>query len=303
MYLTSFLCFCLCTLTVLSLLAKWLPPLRASVLAYGKLSSTADRPRSWFESRLAQITVPKFWFAHFYLVGFTFAVYCCLEISTWHWAQVKGPLLKLLFTWDDVEQDGNRVRATECLASLYLFTAHLARRLYESYYVERPSGTARMHISHYLAGLGFYGAVVFATWIEGIANLGFKDEEGLNLSCAIPAILLFIYASKHQHACHCILASLRNDDSSSKQQRYGIPRGDWFETIVAPHYLADILIYASLCILHRFQNRVLLCALIWTVINLSITASETRVWYQKTFGDKYKAAFPRGRWTIIPFLY
>lgn len=114
-----------------------------------------------------------------------------------------------------------------------------------------------------------------------------------NLSMLI-ALLLFFYANYHQYQCHSILASLR----SNSTERYSVPRGDWFEWIVVPHYFADILIYVSLCILYQFKNMTLLCGLIWTAVNLSITANQTFLWYQKHFPHRQE-----NRWRIIPGIY
>ncbi|KAG2180016.1 hypothetical protein INT43_003803 [Umbelopsis isabellina] len=174
-----------------------------------------------------------------------------------------------------------------------------------------------MNVSHYLIGIGFYGAMVFAAWIEGAANLGVWDINDVDWSLkssyilnphVIIALSLYVYASWHQHTCHQILANIRSktrDPSSSSSQSnvYQIPRGDWFESVVCPHYLADILIYVSMCILNKWQNLTLLAGLFWTIINLTVTASETEEWYKKSFGSKYKKTFVRGRWVILPGIY
>ncbi|KAJ8653066.1 hypothetical protein O0I10_011286 [Lichtheimia ornata] len=308
MYLISFVCFCLCTLTFFAILARCIPLLRSSVLSYGKLQSIAVHPTSTIASQLAQWTVPKSWFSHFYVVGLISALYCFAEIVLllqWHG---HGPVLYCLRVWD-IPQASSHISVLESLVALALLTLHLARRVYESFYIERSSLEARMHVSHYLAGVGFYGAMVLATWLEGAANFGvwsgIPSPSALGLSdllCTrvVMATLLFFYASMHQHQCHCILASLR---TKKEENHYQIPRGDWFEWIVVPHYFADILVYLSLCILHGFRNWILVCGLIWTVINLSITASGTEEWYKTKFGLRYQATFPKGRWIILPGIY
>lgn len=173
MYLISFVCFCLCTLTFSAILARCIPLLRSSVLAYGKLQSIATRPTSTIASQLAQWTVPKSWFAHFYVVGLISALYCFAEIVfllQWH-GHGPGPVLYCLRAWD-IPQASSHISVLESIVALALLTLHLARRVYESFYIERPSLEARMHVSHYLAGVGFYGAMVLATWLEGAANFG-----------------------------------------------------------------------------------------------------------------------------------
>ena len=314
MYLILFLCFCLCTLTLLSLSAKWIEFFRTSVLPYGKLNTTTQKPTSPLGHWLAQWTVPKAWFAHFYLVGLAMTIENTLEIIVLLKYQVRGPIMSTLYMLDN-EKLGDTMSRQDCLVALTLVILHLARRVYESLYIERPSQQAKMHISHYLTGLGFYGAMVFGTWLEGAANLGvygdiINNNHTSNMDSSkqvsIPTIvrttlgvLLFLYATNHQHTCHHILGSLRKNIGSG----YQIPQGDWFEWIVVPHYLCDILIYLALNILNGFKNWIFLCGLIWTTINLTITASETKIWYQKTFGDEYKKKFPKGRWIILPWVY
>lgn len=171
MYLILFICSCLCTLSLLALLAKWVPCLRSSVLAYGKLALTSEKPRSVFAARLARCTVPKSWFLHFYTVGLALALYCAAEITVLLEYQHHGPLLALLRDADDA-QGSNHVGRLESLLALWLLIFHLARRCYECVWIERPSQGARMHVSHYLVGLGFYGAMVFGTWLEGAVYFG-----------------------------------------------------------------------------------------------------------------------------------
>lgn len=176
MYLISFVCFCLCTLALSAILARCVPLLRSSVLAYGKLHSIAAKPTNSIASQLAQWTVPKSWFAHFYVIGLLSALYCFAEIAFLLVWNGYGPVLYCLRVWD-VPQASYHISVLESLVALALLTIHLARRVYESFYIERPSLEARMHVSHYIAGVGFYGAMVLATWLEGAANLNVWTGE------------------------------------------------------------------------------------------------------------------------------
>jgi 3-oxo-5-alpha-steroid 4-dehydrogenase 3 len=316
MLLIALLCCCLHILSALSLLAKFQPTLRASVLAYGKLTETSDQPTSKFSLWISQQTVPKAWFLHFYLIGFLFALWCNLEITILLWKHKKGPIVSVLAHFDTPDF-ANTQPPIICLLTLCLITLHLGRRLYEVNIVERPSRQARMNISHYFIGIGFYGAMVFASWLEGAANLGvwdlsqqpmiLFDSHHLVRPHVIIALALFVYASYHQYVCHRILANIRMNTrpstSSAQSTIYRIPRGDWFEKVVCPHYLADILIYVSLCILNELRNLTLMAGLLWTTINLSVTAGETERWYKKSFGSKYSNTFARGRWIVLPGIY
>lgn len=301
MYLIAFLCSCLLILSALSILAKQVPELQASVLSYGKLNlnNTKKKPKTIWATFLSKLLVPKYYFSHFYIIGLLFALVCIIELISWDMYQ--QPLLLIWFLQHYDNNIDHHLDRSTCIVGLTLMTIHLSRRVYESFWIERPSKTATMHLSHYLIGVGFYGAMVFGTWLEGLSSFGsYKEEQQFHMSTFLPAVVLFLYASYHQHKCHVILASLRRKHNRG----YTIPRGDWFEYIVAPHYFADILVYLSLNILYAFQNYIMLCGLIWTIINLSITANETQAWYQVHFStEKYDQAFPHGRWRIIPFCY
>jgi len=179
--------------------------------------------------------------------------------------------------------------------------------------VERPSATATMHLAHYLIGFGFYGGVVLAAWCEGAGYLGvWFPDDSLPVSHGITplswfgplmivAVVVFGVAWVTQYRLHQILASLRNDPGSAG--KYSIPRGSWFELVVCPHYLCDVLVYFALCLLTRFKNKALIYATVWTVVNLGIVAWETDRWYRIQFGDDLRKAFPHGRWRMIPPLY
>ncbi|KAI8334998.1 3-oxo-5-alpha-steroid 4-dehydrogenase-domain-containing protein [Chlamydoabsidia padenii] len=309
MLLILTICACLCILTVLAILSVTIHELRASVLHHGKLLETAVTPRTRWANCLAQLNVPKSWFTHFYIVGLIFSLYCWLEllVATRDGIQV-GPLLHTLQHWDS-SQGSHRVDWQVCLIGLFLMTYHLTRRLLECWFIEKPSPHARMHISHYVVGIGFYGAMVFGTWLEGVGALslwpdGYQKQDSTRSGiCIILGLTLFLYASIHQFKCHSILASLRSDkkkddDHNKQTTHYHIPYGDWFDYLVAPHYTCDILIYVALCILYQGQSIILLCGLLWTLVNLTINASETKSWYLATFPH-----FPKNRWIMVPGLY
>jgi 3-oxo-5-alpha-steroid 4-dehydrogenase 3 len=112
------------------------------------------------------------------------------------------------------------------------------------------------------------------------------------------AVPLFFWAWTNQHKCHRQLAGLK---------KYSIPQGGMFDGIVCPHYTCECLIYLSLAILAAppgrndgsFLNQTLLCAVIFVVINLGVTAYGTRRWYEEKFGP----AAIQGKWNMIPFLF
>ncbi|KAI9279275.1 3-oxo-5-alpha-steroid 4-dehydrogenase-domain-containing protein [Sporodiniella umbellata] len=277
MYLILLLCFCLLVLTMLSLCASLFHELQASVLHYGKLNlGSVKKPKTLWASYLSTLTVPKHYFSHFYIVGFLFGLVCSFELY------VKKGIVVHALQYIDLPTGSRHLSLLQCKIGLLLMNVHLARRIYESFKIEIPSKEATMHASHYLVGIGFYGAMVF--------------DKGKFSWTTLIAILIYLYASVHQYHCHCILASLRHKSDS----KYQVPKGDWFEWIASPHYFADILIYLSLCILYDFKNNILLCGLIWSITNLSITANQTHLWYIRQFPSHPEL---KNRWRIIPGIY
>jgi 3-oxo-5-alpha-steroid 4-dehydrogenase 3 / polyprenol reductase len=115
----------------------------------------------------------------------------------------------------------------------------------------------------------------------------------------LSAILLFIFASYHQHVLHRHLASLRpSTPTSSTTFIYLIPKGDWFEFISSAHYFAEILIYVSFVILTKGMNLTIWSVSIWTIIGLGVMATENDLWGK----ERFKERWPK-RWLIIPFVY
>ncbi|KAK3834198.1 MAG: hypothetical protein JOS17DRAFT_36050 [Linnemannia elongata] len=201
----------------------------------------------------------------------------------------------------------------------YLF--QVIRRWYESWFVERPSVAAKIHVTHYIVGITFYSAMAPSTWIDAYetwikqgaatgpvgsntAASAVPPQDsmlfGLNGQCLL-GLMLFIWASWHQYNCHIILANLRpklmKKEDKPKSQDYKIPFGDWFQYMVAPHYSAEMLIYLSLYLMassspltaNSSTAPTLFCAWGWVVVNLGIVARETDQWYRTRFGDRYAA--------------
>lgn len=81
-----------------------------------------------------------------------------------------------------------------------------------------------------------------------------------------------------------------------------MPMAGWFQYVSSPHYLAEVLIYASFYLLagvrggglgHGYQ-----LVLTWVFSNQALWAGRTHAWYQKKFED-----YPRDRRRLIPGLW
>jgi len=121
------------------------------------------------------------------------------------------------------------------------------------------------------------------------------------------AAILFLLASGMQYDCHAYLASLKTAASRSETERgsngYRLPEHPAFHTTCTPHYFAECLIYLALALIAappgHLLNRSLVCALVFVVVNLGVTADGTRRWYEQKFG----AAAVAGRARMIPFVF
>ncbi|KAJ1910340.1 hypothetical protein H4219_006234, partial [Mycoemilia scoparia] len=205
-----------------------------------------------------------------------------------------------------------------------LYNVHVYIRLYECA-TKQPASKARMHIGGYIVGVLFYLISPIAVFIDSIYAAAeslssasqFVDQASstpgtintihfaFTAITAIAGIWLFFYAKIHQWRCHSILFNLRERQKQDMTQtsnhsiEYGLPTGDLFDYLTCPHYFCDILVYLALYTLSGFKNTSCLCVMIWTIANLSASASKNHEWYQKTFGDRY----PKSRYRIIPYIY
>ncbi|KAJ2795356.1 hypothetical protein H4R20_005912 [Coemansia guatemalensis] len=124
----------------------------------------------------------------------------------------------------------------------------------------------------------------------------------------IVGLALFSYASLHQSRCHQILYRLRRQSLQKRQLRvrsqlssssYALPYGDLFDHVLCPHYLCEIFIYTSIWIATGCRSTTIIYVAIWTLINLAITAKETKQWYCQVFGDRRLNNRP----ALLPFIW
>ena len=156
---------------LLSLLtAKFVLP---DFLKYGK---TLERPvegncrkNGSIVQLLTQITVPKSWFAHFYVIS------CLLSGA-------------LCFTYPDIPV-------------VWLVLVHSLRRLYETLYVSKYSVASRMNWSHYLVGLWFYSTLNLIVFLDILSGI-------ISRHLHILSFALFLVASWDQYNNHKTLAAL-----------------------------------------------------------------------------------------------
>ncbi|KAL2925134.1 Polyprenol reductase 2 [Bienertia sinuspersici] len=214
-------------------------------------------------------------------------------------------------------------RVWQSVFLLILMEVQVLHRLYESLYVFNYSSTARMHIFGYLTGLFFYIAAplslscncapeVFTFTTNRVAEFIVKGKNRMPppefqwLEYLSPLLklgwiqwvgaVIFFCGWLHQRRCHAILGNLREEKEQADD--YKIPRGDWFESVSSPHYLAEIVIYAGLVVASGGRDLTVWLLFAFVVANLVLAAAETHRWYHRKFEN-----YPSNRYAIIPYVY
>jgi 3-oxo-5-alpha-steroid 4-dehydrogenase 3 len=123
------------------IVVRIIPSLRAAFIPYGK-TLTVQKSESLLQW-LANITVPKAWFWHYYFVSVVLSGF-------WGTQFVTCSLDSSLCVSDLLARVDGRTILVWAMMSIQGY-----RRLYESLYVQKAS-SARMWIGHYLVGNAFY---------------------------------------------------------------------------------------------------------------------------------------------------
>ncbi|XP_014524320.1 polyprenol reductase 2 isoform X1 [Vigna radiata var. radiata] len=285
------------------------------------------------QSSSQKFTIPQRLFFHFYLVAFLWTT--LLLVATWAYAYRMVPVVAEPFSYSTITSfltggstirtDSHKLRqgyaAWESVSLLLLMAFHVLRRLYETIHVFDYSPSARMHVIGYLTGLFFYIAAplslcgdcaveVFNFVANLVTEFIVKGKNQMQVTeldiwqVLTPlirlgwkhwiAVAVFLWGWIHQYHCHKILGSLRH---STDAEEYVIPHGDWFEIVSSPHYLSEIVIYASFVVATGGSNLTIWLLFAFVVANLSFAAVETHKWYRQKFKD-----YPSNRFAIIPFL-
>ncbi len=251
----------------ISAVASRYVPILSGWARHGKTRRRDDHQDALW-SRLDNMTVPKSWFLHFYLVGLLmWWLIVCVVVATTHHA--------------------NFATTSGWWCANAMLGMHLLRRCYECVCVHQ-FGNGRMHIVGYAVGMLHYCILPWNFVPPSHPHHATHVSEPFLWALGV---LLCLWGQYEQHEHHVILAKLRTRDGN-----YSIPYGPWFYYVSCPHYLAEILIYIAFCVL-LLPNVSTWALLVWVVSNLTVSAFNSHEWYLATFGDEYaklrrKALFP-----------
>ncbi|KAK1751674.1 hypothetical protein QBC47DRAFT_390718 [Echria macrotheca] len=254
------------------------------------------RRQSRFISLVATVTswgqVPHSWFVAFYGLSLACSAFWLGQFLG------RGSVLGYLAS-QQVRTGGSGSSSTLLQVAVVwvMMVLQAGRRIYEHAAVIRPSKSTIWFV-HWLLGLSFYLFVSVATWVEGSRAILDADDAPLftpsslfKISLATP---IFCYAWINQYRCHAHLAGLK---------KYSLPQAGLFRRFVCPHYTCECLLYFSLALAGapegQLLNTTFLCAVLFVVVNLGVTAMGTRRWY----ADKFGQAAVAHKWNMIPFVF
>ncbi len=263
-------------------------PMLHSAASHGKLLSL----RGSAEKKISSwMYVPKLFFGHFYAVGLTVSSLC---------------IVGLYFGYDvcfglsssgscGVQMITGHLSSKDAIFVLGLLWLHETRRLYECIFVHRWSH-GLMSLLAYSVGMLHYILAPFAVLCE----VEIETESSSSVERWKPGLgqligaILFVVASVVQHNVHTQLAELRMEKSTtSHHQPYKLlPHQGFFRRVSCPHYTAEIVLYFGLFLIAKMGGGggIALCSMLCFVVsNLSVNAYRMHAWYERTFGEAFKA--------------
>ncbi|XP_037238780.1 polyprenol reductase isoform X1 [Falco rusticolus] len=250
--------------------------------------------------RLRQL--PKRWFTHFYVVSVFwngFLLICLFQAKFLggllpSWIQCVHRALGRDSQSEDIDSEH-----FSALLVLLLLWLHSCRRLAECLWTSVFSNGV-INIVQYCFGLVYYVAVGSTVLCQVPTNVRNGKELSVQISWYhIVGVMMYIWASLHQHRCLVILANLRKSKSGNVVSlSHNVPFGDWFERVSCPHYFAELLIYVSMAIMLGFHNVTWWCVVLYVLFNQALAAVLCHEFYHKNF-----SSYPKHRKAFIPFVF
>lgn len=291
-------------------------PFLSAVAKHGKVLASSDSDNQSTSSSLSHknqsmiinltrffnmLTVPKRLFLYFYVLGCFIAV-----------------MFMIISLHGENEASLGESSRPDMLAALMLFGVHCFVRLWECLY-GTEYGASRMHVTGFVVGLVHYVAVplsmlfgstgcdafalcfgLMPSKYHSFSTWNISSRQNWSVRYAI-ATAVFIAASWYQYRCHSILAAMKRRStakSTGAHSEYRLPEGSLFELVCCPHYLCEVLIYASLALLLPTWSQ--LAVLLWVATNLAVVAQHHFEFYCKHFPDEMKR---KGVRRMVPFLW
>ena len=189
-----------------------------------------------------------------------------------------APIVALYFSARDYLPNASLIQWL-VLASVFV---HFAKRVLESLFLHRYSGPVGTFTTILIAS--FYSlAAYFIGWLNR------SPIPAMDLWFLL-GIVLFLVGIAGNFYHHKLLADLRKNSLD-----YFIPKGAWFEYVVCPHYLFEIITWTGIFLLSRHLAALLI--LLFIIGYLTARSIRTLKWYHDRF-----PGFPKDRKAILPFI-
>ncbi|XP_072192541.1 polyprenal reductase [Excalfactoria chinensis] len=267
------------------------------LIRYGK-TKRGEQQAAW----LRRLQVPKRWFTHFYVVSILWNGFLLIRLFQAEFLGASLPPWIQIFHsafGRDLQDQNTDSEHFSALLVLLLLWLHSFRRLAECLNTSVFSNGV-IHIAQYCFGLGYYVAVGSTVLCQVPADV--RNGKGLSVQILwyhIVGIVMYVWASLHQHRCLVILANLRKSKSGEVLSlTHNIPFGDWFERVSCPHYFAELLIYISMAVTFGFHNVTWWFVVMYVFFNQTLAAVLCHEFYQEKF-----TSYPKHRKAFIPFVF
>ncbi|KAK5627888.1 hypothetical protein RRF57_003603 [Xylaria bambusicola] len=230
--------------------------------------------------------IPHSWFIHFYILSISCTVYWAVQF-VYH-----GTVFEFIAR-KQLSKSTPSMALEQVVLVWFCMGLQGARRLYE-HLVVLQSSSSRMWIVHWLLGMLSTYARVYQSGLKELCSGSDCPDIGLPRPKVMIASFVFFVAWLMQYRCHRYLAGLK---------KYSLPDNGLFSYLVCPHYTCECLLYLSLAVMAAPQgqlyNRTVICAMLFVMINLGVTAHGTKSWY----GEKFGSDRVQGKWRMIPIIF
>ena len=288
------------------IIVRLVPSLRSRFLSYGartassgtKDSSSSEPTSPSLLDGLASSQVQHSSFKHFYLLSILCSAFWLLQET-----QESTRAIDYVHSAASAHYPSTYTPVAKSFLCLFLLLAQALRRYDECTNTNNAPSTSTMWVGQYYLGLLFYITTNVAIIVEHhpLSKQSYWVGEGLNLfgdPYFVGAFLTFLLAGYKQHEFHEYLGTL---------QKYTLPNAGSFRTIVAPHYTAECGIYLALAVMSaptgHVINKTMVCAAVFVIVNLGVTAEGTKTWMEEKFQDEKDAKEVKRRWRMVPYVW
>lgn len=252
-------------------------------------SNVATDPSS-SSANLASSNDPQVWPLNPYFTSTLYQQSFCSAL--YHWtSQGLEPLAELFSPraaadWPLYLLSNSALFRTLLLSTILLM--HLTRRSLECLFVHIFSPRS-ISLHNLVLMWAYYAAAPFVLLIDlaaqstdGILHPGLYGYDMIQVVIIGVGVEVFIIGSVMQFYAHHTLAAGRTTEDGKVSHEYFVPKGGLFDYISCPHYLAELIIYASFTLIAGFTRGSLL-VLLFVALTMGSQALKTHAWYRANF--------------------